>query len=378
MAVLAGATSLLAMAISEWAADASQSVLARLKTVAIRSAGGTRRHAKRPSAASSPRSTATNSTVPSAAGSPPVACTRQACRCAPSRWAASPFGERARGRKIHLLAAVDHATSVVLGQVDLEEKTNGIICFQPLLDSIDIKDVVVTSAAMHTQRDHAAYLLERGAHYIVIVKGNQKKLRKQLKRLPWDKIPLQERTRARGHGRSEIRRLKVCTVNNLLFPGTLQAIELKRRRVNRKTGKVSFKTVNAVTSLSAEQATTAQLASLIRGRWQIEALHHVRDTTFAEDASQLRTGNAPIAMATWRTLAIGALRTTGHRAIAAALRRNARDANRTFTILSERTARGSDSRTTFGLRRFAPLASRLLDPLWQIAHKAQHPPSDLT
>ncbi|MFJ2110998.1 hypothetical protein ACIOEX_03575 [Streptomyces sp. NPDC087850] len=32
----------------------------------------------------------------------------------------------------------------------------------------------------------------------------------------------------------------------------------------------------------------------------MEALHHVRDTTFAEDASQLRTGNAPRAMATWR------------------------------------------------------------------------------
>ncbi|TWG07302.1 hypothetical protein FHX80_115807 [Streptomyces brevispora] len=42
-----------------------------------------------------------------------------------------------------------------------------------------------------------------------------------------------------------------------------------------------------------------------------EALHHVRDTTFAEDASQLRTGNAPRAMATWRNLAIGALLTAG-------------------------------------------------------------------
>ncbi|MFJ5221060.1 ISAs1 family transposase, partial [Streptomyces sp. NPDC088354] len=49
----------------------------------------------------------------------------------------------------------------------------------------------------------------------------------------------------------------------------------------------------AVTSLTAEQATAAQLAELVRDHWKIEALHHVRDTTFAEDASQLRTGNAP-------------------------------------------------------------------------------------
>ncbi|WP_456317091.1 hypothetical protein [Streptomyces tendae] len=33
--------------------------------------------------------------------------------------------------------------------------------------------------------------------------------------------------------------------------------------------------------------------------------------TFAEDASQLRTGSAPRAMATWRNLAIGALRRAG-------------------------------------------------------------------
>lgn len=52
-------------------------------------------------------------------------------------------------------------------------------------------------------------------------------------------------------------------------------------------------------------------------------LHHVRDTALAEDASRLRTGNAPRAMATWRSLAIGALRTAGVRNIAGGLRRNA-------------------------------------------------------
>ncbi|MFI9630622.1 hypothetical protein [Streptomyces sp. NPDC052042] len=44
---------------------------------------------------------------------------------------------------------------------------------------------VVTSDAMHTQHDHAVYLLDRQAHYIVIVKRNSKKLREQLKSLPW-------------------------------------------------------------------------------------------------------------------------------------------------------------------------------------------------
>ncbi|MDQ0578107.1 transposase [Streptomyces rishiriensis] len=141
-------------------------------------------------------------------------------------------------------------------------------------------------------------------------------------------IPLQGRARGTGHGRSEIRRIKAATVNSLLFPGARQAVQIKRRRTDHKTGRTTVRTVYAVTSLTAEQANAAQLARLVRDHWEIEALHHVRDTTFAEDASQLRTGNAPRAMATWRNLAIGALRMAGVRNIAASLRRNARDPRR--------------------------------------------------
>ncbi|WP_241846190.1 ISAs1 family transposase [Streptomyces sp. MJM1172] len=165
---------------------------------------------------------------------------------------------RAHGRKIHLLAALDHTTGLVLAQLDVQEKTNEITCFQPLLETLsDLTETVVTSDAMHTQREHADYLLDRGAHYIVIVKGNQK-LRKQLKSLPWKQVPLQGRTRGSGHGRSEIRRIKVATVNGLLFPGACQAVQIKRRRTDRKTGKTTMKTVYAVTSLTAGQATPAQ------------------------------------------------------------------------------------------------------------------------
>ncbi|MFD4945289.1 ISAs1 family transposase [Streptomyces sp. NPDC058409] len=78
---------------------------------------------------------------------------------------------KAKGRKIHLLAACDHVRGLVLAQLDVGEKTNEITCFQPLPETIaDLAGVVVTSDAMHTQREHAACLLSRNAHYIVIVK----------------------------------------------------------------------------------------------------------------------------------------------------------------------------------------------------------------
>jgi hypothetical protein len=60
--------------------------------------------------------------------------------------------------------------------------------------------------------------------------------------------------------------------------------------------------VYAVTSLRFAQASPACLADLLRGHWAIDALHHVRDVTFAEDASQVRTGAGPAswpACATW-------------------------------------------------------------------------------
>ena len=84
------------------------------------------------------------------------------------------------------------------------------------------------------------------------------------------------------------------------LPGPRPGHPAQSRRMDRKTGKVSIKTVYAVTSLTAEQATPAELARLIRSHWNTEALHHVQDVTFAEDASQRRTGSAPRAMATWR------------------------------------------------------------------------------
>ncbi|WP_369679606.1 hypothetical protein [Streptomyces mirabilis] len=156
----------------------------------------------------------------------------------------------------------------------------------------------------------------------------------------------QGRTRDAGHGRSEIRRIKVATASNLLFIGASQALQSKRRRTDCKMGKTTVKTVYAVTSLTAEQATPAQLARLVRDHWKVEALHHVRGTTVAEDASQLRTGNAPRAMATWRNLAIGALKLSGAANIAAGLCHNARDPQRPLTPQASRDHKTGRHATT--------------------------------
>ena len=62
-------------------------------------------------------------------------------------------------------------------------------------------------------------------------------------------------------------------------------------------------------------------------------LHWVRDVTFAEDHSQVRTGNAPQVMATFRNLAISLHRLAGATNIAAALRHHGRSATRPLRLL---------------------------------------------
>jgi hypothetical protein len=92
-------------------------------------------------------------------------------------------------------------------------------------------------------------------------------------------------------------------------------------------------TVYAITSLTFAQASPARLADLLRGHWTIEALHHLRDTAFAEDGSQVRTGAGPHVMAALRNLVIGVLNRAGPVNVAAALRHHARDPARPLATL---------------------------------------------
>ena len=59
----------------------------------------------------------------------------------------------------------------------------------------------------------------------------------------------------------------------------------------------------------------------------------VRDVTYQEDKSLVRTGNAPRVMASLRSLAVSLLRLGGHDNIAAANRHHARDPQRTLKLL---------------------------------------------
>jgi predicted transposase YbfD/YdcC len=218
-AVLAGAKSL--TAIGEWAADAPGSVLAAL---------GARRDPLRrvwrpPGEATVRRVLArvdpdaldqvigrwlTEQQPPSPPTRPPPP--------TPVAWrqAVAVDGKTLRGsghRQVHLLAAMDHTSRRVLGQTDVDHTTGELARFQPLLQPLDLAGRIITADALHTQRQHADWLVTaKHAAYLLVVKPNQPTLHQQFAALPWRQVPVADHTRDRGHGRVETRRLQVTAV----------------------------------------------------------------------------------------------------------------------------------------------------------------------
>jgi len=249
-------------------------------------------------------------------------------------------GKTARGARtedrtqVHLLAAFDHAGGIVLGQTQIEGKSNEITAFVPLLDRLDLTDVLVTADALHTQRGHADYLHTRGGHYVLIAKANQPTLHTQLVGLPWRQVPVAVEERDRGHGRVETRRVKITSVGaGIAFPHGRLAVQVQRRRRPIGSTTWSSETVYAVTSLPGHQARPDLIAEAIRGHWRIEALHWIRDVSFGEDLSQIRTGSGPAVMATLRNFAVSRHRLAGESNIIRACRRTARHPNRAIALL---------------------------------------------
>src|SRR6266545_940700 len=230
---------------------------------------------------------------------------------------------------------MDHATRTVLAQHQVDGAPEEVPAFAPLLDGLDLAGVVVTADALHTHPEAAEFLVAgKQAHYLFVVKANQPVLLDRCARLAWHRVPVLDRTRDRGHGRGELRTLKAVTVNRFGFPHAAQVIQVTRKIRQLRTRRWRTVTIYAITSLTFAQASPARLADYLRGHWAIEnGLHYVRDTAFAEDGSQVRSGTGPHVMACLRNLAIGALCRGGPVNLAAALRHHARDPARPLATL---------------------------------------------
>lgn len=207
---------------------------------------------------------------------------------------------------------------LVLGQQACEAKSNEIAAIPLLLDRLALAGALVTIDAMGCQTDIAQTVLDRGADYLLAVKGNWPGLHGEIERFFADPATagLDRCEDVEGdHGRVETRRHAVSRDVAFLrgdrrFPGEprfpgLKAIAMVEAEVER-VGKTSRERRYYLSSLPLD---ARLFARAVRCHWHVEnRLHWVLDVVFHDDLSRLRSGHGPRNMATVRHMAVNLLR----------------------------------------------------------------------
>jgi predicted transposase YbfD/YdcC len=249
---------------------------------------------------------------------------------------------RKTGCPIDVLTAVCHATGMALAHEPVEAvvvaaavtKAEAELTVAPaLVAQLDWTGRVLTGDALFCQRHLCRQVLDAGGDSLLLVKGNQPLLERDLHWL-FDPpagvdppLPLLDRREARtierGHGRQqEVRQMIASTdlTGYVDWPGLGQVFRLERRW--QEQGMTKRQVQYGITSLGPACGTPAILLALKRGHWGIEnGLHRVKDVTFGEDASLIHCGSGPLVMALLRDSAISLLYRAGVRRVAAGLRR---------------------------------------------------------
>ena len=220
---------------------------------------------------------------------------------------------------IHMVSAWSKANGLVLGQLATDAKSNEITAIPKLLEILDLKEAVVSIDAMGCQREIARKITDKGADYVLSLKGNQTTLHDEVKYWMDEAIAgnIREaklshyRKVNKGHGRVETREVWSSQdvgwfADRGKWAGlkSLVAVESTRRFIN---GKVEQERRYFISSLEGTSARA--FAGLIRDHWQIESvLHWALDVSFDEDQSRIRIGHAAENFSRLRRLAFNLLK----------------------------------------------------------------------
>lgn len=225
----------------------------------------------------------------------------------------------------HLLSFCTHDSQETLFQVRVSEKTNEIPVAKVVLPTLPIAGRVVTSDALHTHADFMQITHNQRGKSLFTVKQNQPTLYADLATYFADPHACcqQDETWDRRRGRVEHRVIRVSTEMNVYlaaaWPLIAQVAEV--RRTVTQHGETSTEVIYLITDLSPQQASPVRLLALVRGHWGIEnRSHYVRDVSFQEDRSHLRTDNAPQVLAAFRNLAVSLVHRFGSSQISATRR----------------------------------------------------------
>jgi predicted transposase YbfD/YdcC len=215
-----------------------------------------------------------------------------------------------------MVSAWASANRLVLGQRKVDDKSNEITAIPALLSVLEIAGCIVTIDGMGCQREIATAIVERGADYVLALKGNQGGLFEDVQWLFQQAQASEFKDVAhsfaqsidKGHGRIEIRRCWTLSeldylVQLPLWSGLQTVVRVQSER--HYNGRITTEERFFISTL-ASQATL--LLNAVRTHWSIEnSLHWVLDVSFHEDACRIRRDFAPQNMAMLRHLALNLL-----------------------------------------------------------------------
>lgn len=215
----------------------------------------------------------------------------------------------------YIVSAWAEGNGLVLGQRQVEDKSNEITAVPQLLRVLELSGCIVTLDALGCQKNIAKEIIEADADYVLALKGNQETVHQEVKAFLDAAVAGKEfrvafwETTEKDHGRIETRRYYQSAAldwfvdrakwEGLKTVGMVEAI--------REMG--SQRTVERRYYLSSLPLGVATFARAVRSHWGIEnKLHWTLDVGFREDQSRVRTGYAAENLATLRRLALNLLK----------------------------------------------------------------------
>ena len=223
------------------------------------------------------------------------------------------------GKATWLVNAWSVANNMCFGQKKVDDKSNEITAIPAILDILDIEGATVTTDAMGAQTKIADNVVDRNAHFVMGLKGNQGTLHHDVAQFLDDLIDgdlkgytLDEHVDVNGdHGRIEIRKVWNTTDIEWLkkshprwsMRNGIVAVE-SHRNENDET-----KTERRYYITSHDNKSAEEIGKMIRSHWHVEnKLHWQLDVSFDEDSCRLRSGHAAANFALFNKIALNLLK----------------------------------------------------------------------